>query len=147
MLNMELKNMKHGAEKNVKRILLRRLSSHLLSEVGPPPQSESSGRTWEQICGSSGPAALCPDWTNRIHYRLCCNHMRQQCEENILQVVSLYLLTLSSASASGGGTMKQAPGRVLVLPLFVCSSQFLLSELDFRFRVSPRLTVSWNTRR
>lgn len=48
------------------------------------------------------------------------------------------------ASASGGRTMKHAPGRVLVFPVLFWSTQFLLSELDFRVSFSPRLTVSWN---
>lgn len=60
-------------------------------------------------------------------------------------ISNLYLSTLSRASALGGGIMKQAPGRVLVFPALVCSTQFLWSMLDLRLSISPRLTLSWGS--
>lgn len=41
------------------------------------------------------------------------------------------------ASGSGGGIWKQAPGKVLVAPSVEITSQFSVSELDFKVNFSP----------
>lgn len=41
------------------------------------------------------------------------------------------------ASGSGGGIWKQAPGKVIVAPSVEVTSQFSVSELDFKVNFSP----------
>lgn len=58
---------------------------------------------------------------------------------------SQYLATLLMASVSGGGIMRQAPGRVSLCPPLLWTTQFKSSELDFRVSFSPRTTEFWIT--
>ena len=53
-----------------------------------------------------------------------------------------YMSTLSMASGSGGGMMKQTPGKVLVVPSGDTTIQFSMSELDFRVNLSSLARVS-----
>ena len=50
--------------------------------------------------------------------------------------------TLSMASESGGGMVKQTPGKVLVFPSGETTAQFSMSELDFRVNLSSLDRVS-----
>ena len=121
--------------------------SHLSSEGEPPPLWGFSGRSWVQIYVSSGHSGLCPDWTH-TDTQCFINHVKKKknnwCETfGQSWFCTLYLSTFSRASGSGGGTMKHAPGRVLVFPVLSWSSQSLIFELDLRFSTSSRLTMSW----
>lgn len=51
-----------------------------------------------------------------------------------------YRSTVAIASGSGGGIRKQTPGKVLVAPLLVNTSQFSTSEFDLRVNLSPRVS-------
>ena len=53
-----------------------------------------------------------------------------------------YMSTLSMASESGGGMVKQTPGKVLVFPSGETTAQFSMSELDFRVNLSSLDRVS-----
>lgn len=117
------------------------VTSHLPCESDPPLRWGSLTRLSEQIYDSLAPSVLCPDWTRtetqccfKIHCRL--NHINYNKE--YWRTCDVYLFTVSRASASGGGIMKHAPGRVLVFPLPSWTFQFL-PELDFRISFSSRL--------
>lgn len=61
----------------------------------------------------------------------------------IIQSCITYRSTLSMASGSGGGIWKQTPGKVFVFPSAEMTSQFSMSELDFRVNFSPLTRVAY----